>query len=125
MKRCWIGLGLLLAVLAAGIGAGAAMDRIHAPVAWELEQAADYAMLGLWPEAADSAEQAQADWSRWDHLRASLADHGPVEDAEAIFAQLPVFAKEEDLHFAALCRELARRVRAVGDAHSFTWWNFL
>ncbi len=125
MKRCWIGLGLLLIVLAAGIGTGVLMDQIHEPVAWKLEQAADYAMVGLWREAEDCSNEAKADWDKWSRMRGSLADHGPVEDAEAIFVQLPVFAGEEDLHFAALCRELARKVRAVGEAHSFNWWNFL
>jgi len=125
MKRCWIGLGLLLIVLAAGIGAGVLMDQIHAPVAWKLEQAADYAMVGLWQEAADCAAEAQADWDKWSRTRESLADHTPVEDAEAIFVQLPVFAAEEDIHFAALCRELARKVLAVGETHGFSWSNLL
>ncbi len=125
MKRCWIGLGLLLIVLAVGIGAALGMEQIHAPVAWKLEQAADYAMVGLWPEAERCSRQAREDWDRWSHIRGSLSDHGPVEDAESIFVQLPVFADEEDIHFAALCRELARKVRAVGEAHSFNLRNIL
>lgn len=125
MKRSWIGLGLLILLLVLGIVASGMMNRIHRAISWELEEAADLAMAGLWQKAEDQAELARAEWEKWSDLRNSLADHAPMEDAEGLFAQLPVFAAEKDLHFAALCRELSRKVRAVGEAHRLSLGDFL
>lgn len=124
MKRSWIGLGLLVLLLILGLVTGGVMDRVHRSISWELEDAANLAMVGLWQRAEEQANHAQADWEKWSGLRDSLADHAPTEEAEGIFAQLSVFAAEKDLHFAALCRELSRKVRAVGEAHGLSAWDF-
>ena len=125
MKRSWIGLGLLAVLLALGIVTSAMMSRIHEPVAWELEQAADCAGVGLWEQAQEKSEKAQRDWVRWEHFRGSLADHAPVEEIESLFAQLPVYCGERDAHFSAICRELSRKVSAMGQSHGLVWWNIL
>ena len=55
---------------------------------------------------------------------AQAADHQPMEDVDSLFARLPAYG-EDPTEFSACCRELARRVRAVYEAHSLTWWNLL
>lgn len=125
MKRSWIGLGLLIVLLCAGILTGTMMQRIHDPVIWELEQAADCAEVGLWEQAREYARRAELDWDKWEHFRGSLADHAPVEEIESLLVQLPVYGKEEDAHFTAICRELVRKITAVGEAHESVWWNIL
>lgn len=125
MKRCWIGAAVLAALLVAGIVTGTMMDRIHRPVAWRLTQAAELAQAGLWDEAETEADRARQEWDDWRYFRGTLADHTPVEDAQALFAQLPVYAREEDAHFTAICLELAERVNAIAEAHTLDWWDVL
>ena len=126
MNRSWGGWILLLVLLAVCIGMTVAMTRIHEPIEADLQQAADWAMKEDWIQAAHFFREAEARWTKWDHFRAGFADHNPVEEIDASFAMLKVYgAAREELAFSALCKGLARKVAAVGEAHAFTWWNLL
>lgn len=126
MKRGWIGLGLLVVLLAAGLLVTWHMRSSHREIAQDLEQAARYAMAGSWEEAEDNAQDAFDDWQdRW-HFSAAFADHEPMEAIDAQFAQLDTYLTARDsVSFAAVCRELARQVEDMGDAHGLNWRNLL
>lgn len=126
MKRSWIGLFLLLVLLAASIASTWAMSRIHEPIEKDLKQAAECAMLGDWVNANRFFRKAGADWKKWEHFRSCFADHNPVEEIDAGMEALEVYCyAQEDVAFAAACRDLARQVAAVGEAHELVWWNLL
>lgn len=126
MKRSWMGLGLLLLLLALGLLTTWVMGNIHEPVARNLEQAAEFTSQGNRTAASACFVQARTNWEQWSRLRSCLADHSPVEEIDAAFARLQVYcAAREDAAFAADCRELAKKVAAVGDAHGLLWWNLL
>ena len=126
MKRSWIGLALLLVLLTLG-GLGTwAMEEIHEPIADKLEDAAEQALQNQWRQAAFLTAIARRDWENWRLLRAGMADHGPSEDVDAMFAALEVYgSSREGVAFAALCREMARRIEAIGDAHGLLPENLL
>ena len=126
MKRSWIGLILLVVLLAASQLVTWAMDRIHEPIARQLEQAAEAALDNDWAKAALLAGNSGTQWRKWAHFRGCFADHSPMEEIDAMFAQLEVYAAaEENAAFAASCAETARKVEAVGEAHGLVWWNLL
>lgn len=126
MKRSWIGLLLLLVLLAGGLLTTWAMDRIHAPIEADLKQAAECAVLGDWVNADHFFRQAHDRWEKWEHFRACFADHTPAEEIDAEFAMLEVYCfTQEDAAFAAGCCKLARKAAAVGEAHGLVWWNVL
>lgn len=126
MKRSWIGLFLLLVLLILGGLATWGMGRIHEPIAKDLEQAAACSLPGDWESADKFFQNAKVNWKKWEHFRACLADHSPVEEIDAGFAELQVYsAAREDAAFAASCMALARKVAAVGEAHGLYWWNML
>lgn len=126
MRRSWIGLVMLLVLLAAALLVTWAMDRIHEPIAQELEQAVDYALNGEWNKARTLAADAGAAWKKWAHFRGCFADHSPMEEVDADFARLEAYsAAGEESDFAASCAELARKVKAMGEAHGLSWWNVL
>ena len=126
MKRGWIGVGLLAVLLVTGLLVTWFMDRTHTNISEELERAAGFAMAGDWEEAAESAEEAYEDWQDSWHFSAAFADHEPMEEIDALFSQLlPYLAARDRVSFSAACRELARQVEAVGDAHGLNWWNLL
>ena len=53
-----------------------------------------------------------------------FADHTPMEEIDALFAQVEVYAAaREETDFAAGCAALSRKVEAMGLAHGASWWN--
>lgn len=126
MKRCWFGLGLLIVLLAASLGVSWGMDRIHKPIAADLNQAAECALLGDWYNAEEFSRRAEAQWQKWEHFRACFADHTPTEEIGAELAAMAESREErETAEFAAACARTAKMVQAVGDAHGLYWWNLL
>ena len=126
MTRGWIGLGLLVALLIGGLLVTEDMGRTHREISEELELAARAAAAGNWEEASETAEEAYEDWQKKWHFSAAFADHEPMEEIDAQFAQLwPYLAKRDWVSFSAACRQLARQVEAIGDAHGLNWWNLL
>lgn len=126
MKRSWIGLGLLVVLLAVSLLVTFAMTRIHEPIEEQLLQAAECAMLGDWKNADLFYEGAKARWKQWERFRSCVADHTPIEEIDAAFASLTLYCRaREDLAFAAACSALARQIAAVGEAHEPVWWNLL
>lgn len=126
MTRGWIGAGLLAGLLVIGLLVTWAMDHTHSEISEELERSARYAAAGNWEEAADAAEESYESWQEKWHFSAAFADHEPMEEIDALFAQLWPFLTERDaVSFSAVCRELARQVEAMGDAHGLNWWNLL
>lgn len=126
MKRSWFGFFLLLALLVLALLSSLAMVRIHEENAEHLEQAARLALAGNWAGAAFRTAQAEHTWDRWELLRSALADHNPTEEIDSLFAALEVYGTaREKVAFAALCRETAKKIQAMGDAHSLKWRNLL
>lgn len=126
MTRFRIGLGLLAILLALGILTQSGLQHQQAPIVQALEQAADFALADNWHSARIEADRAATAWQKGWKITAALADHQPLEDIDGMLAQLEILArKEETADFAAACRDLARRMQAVADAHSLSWWNLL
>lgn len=126
MKRSWIGFALLVLLLFGSILVTRQMAKIHEPIGDNLTMAAEAALDTDWSRAEAFFLQAEADWKKWEHFRASVADHNPVEEIDAGMEMLKVFRDNRDaIAFAAGCRELTRKVLAVGEAHELVWWNLL
>ena len=126
MKRSWIGLLLLLVLLAVGLLSAWAMEEVHEPVSEHLEEASEAALAGQWGKAAFLVAAAQRNWENWKLLRTALADHGPSEEIEALFAVLEVYGTaREEVAFSALCREMAEKIEAIGEAHGLVPENIL
>ena len=126
MKRSWIGLILLLVLLAGGIAATWAMGQCHTPISRDLANAALAAVEGNWERGESLLLSARTAWGRSRHLTACFADHTPMEEIDALFAQVEVYAAvREETDFAAGCAALAGKVKAMGQAHGASWWNLL
>lgn len=126
MRRLWLGIALLAALLALGIWVAAAMQDIHEQGAAMLDEAAAAAQRGEMPTAQRLSEQAACVWEAHRRPVACVADHTPMDEIDALFAQLPVYARsDESVHFAATCAQLAQLLRAMGDAHTPAWWSIL
>lgn len=126
MKRSWIGFALLVAMLLGCILVTRQMTKIHSPIEEKLQQAARCALGEDWEQAEMCFREAEENWQHWEHFRSCFADHNPVEEIDASFELLQVFCSSRDrIGFAGGCRELARKVAAVGEAHELVWWNLI
>jgi len=126
MKRGWIGLALLAFLLAGGCLSSYFMARWHEPLEETMDRAAEQAQAGNWEQAEAFSREAEEQWERRWHISAAFADHGPMEEIDSLFAQLEVYGDQrETLGYCALCRELARELGAMGEAHVPNWWNLL
>ena len=126
MTRGWFGLGILILFLLWGFVTGAAMDNAHTPTEKLLAQAAEKVLNGNFEEAVALASEAKSRWdSHWD-ATATVADHSPMDEVDALFAEMEIYAKTREApHFAACCKELSQRLQTFADAHRFSWWNIL
>ncbi len=126
MKHFWLGVSILLVFLLLGCWVGFTMDTMHTEVSGLLQQAAQAALAQELDTAVPLARQARAVWQQNWKKTAAVADHSPMDGIDSLFAELEVYAEAgEAPHFAACCAQLAQLVQAMGEAHTFSWWNLL
>lgn len=126
MKRMWIGILLLAAALAVGIWSAGKMEGTHLEISRQLRQAEELAAEGDWDGALSFAARAEGRWRAERPATAALIAHEHMDDVEKEFAQLRIYAGAGDrLSFCVTCAELASRLEALGESHSFTLGNLL
>ncbi len=126
MKRLWIGVGFLLAMLAIGICLTVLFGRIHTPLSDDLQKASRLAIAQEWEKATALTRQARADWEKYRDFIAAVADHEPLEKMEYLLEQLEVYAElRRTGDFSAICVEVAALADAMLESQQLTWWSFL
>ena len=125
-RHLWIGVGLLLVLLIAGLLLTTFVDHTCIPISQLLEQAGNVSEQGDWETASMLVHSAQIQWEEnWNRI-ATLADHSPMDEIDGLFAQTMAYAKGVSaVDLTAYCRRLASLIRAVSEAHSLTWWNLI
>lgn len=124
--REFAGLLLLLLLLLTGLLLSWYMGRQHTEISRGLEDSAWYALSGEWEKARDTVDSAREQWEQGWNLWAAFADHSPMEEIDALFAALRIYAAAgERTEFAHTCAALSRHVAAMGSAHQLSWWNVL
>ena len=126
MGRGWLGVGILVLFLILGFVTASAMNNAHIPTEKLLTQAAEDALTGDFAQAVALGMEAKTRWDKHWNGTATVADHAPMDDVDALFAEMEIYAEaQEKPHFAACCKELSQRIQAVAGAHRFSWWNVL
>lgn len=124
MKRIWIGIGLLAALLAAGFWSMAAMDTAYSTIADTLRASAEAAQAEHWDTVDKLAESAAENWERKWSLSTALTDHTTLDEIDGLFAQLEVYrVRREVSDYAALCARLASQTDALAESHSLSLKN--
>ena len=125
MVRFRIGVGLLLALLVLSLGAQLGMAAAQKPVEEALEQALSAAWAGDFSAAQGALHRAWEHWDRARTLSAMLADHAFLEDVEADFATLSLWAREQERgDFCSLCAATILRLGAISAAHRLNLASF-
>ena len=123
MKRIWIGVGFLAALLAVGLAVMQITDRQLSGIVQTLQQAS---LEPAFEEAIQLSHNAEAEWEHYSHLMAALSDHADIDDIDELFAQLKVYQLyKEHTHHAAVCAQLSKAILDLTENHRLTWWNLL
>ncbi len=126
MNRLWIGIGILVILLAMGIGMLCISRNFYEEFADGLEQAGELALAGNWSAAGEKAAQSKEKWERYRRFWSSFSDHEPVEQMQALFSQLELYKeRQREVDFAAVCRNLVHLAEAIDESHSLRWWSIL
>ena len=124
--RTWIGIVLLILLLAVGICLTVYTAKTQDQIAGLLAQSREAAAVGRWEKAAGKCYQARALWEKHQKATAAMVDHEPMEEVEGLFAQLEVYLKARDpVAFCSCCASLEVFARAIGESHSVSWWSLL
>ena len=126
MNRFWIGVGLLLALLGAGVWAMQAMDSVHGSITENLQQSAEAAQANNWDKADALARDATTRWEENRRFTSSMADHTELDEIDSIFAQAQVYREHRSAaDYAACCARLAKLIEALQESHDLNWRNLL
>ena len=125
MKRIWFGVGLMIFLLALGLGSSALLERTQLAQAQRLDQAAALASDGDWAAARKLLAETKQEWGRNHFLVAALSPHETMDHMEGLFAQLEVFSEARSAAaFSSTCVYLARQLESLATSHSLTAENF-
>lgn len=126
MKRFWLGLGILAALLILGFWVQHSSKDLHKPVVDALKKAQSSAVAEDWEQTEKMVEQAEKHWHSAMDIRSAVCDHDYLEEINTGFAALEVWRKAEDpCATAALCAELINRINALEEAQKLSFRNVL
>ena len=124
--RLWIGIGLLVVLLAMGIGLLWGSSVFFQNFIENLEEASDLALSGNWQLAVEKAEKSRKEWDRFHDFWSAFTDHEPVEEIENLFSQLQVYQiRQLEVDFSSVCRSLVHLAEAMEESHGIKWWSVL
>ena len=126
MSRICAGTVILLLLLGACSIFSFWMPRVHLDISRQLEQSAQQARQENWQQAGDLADRAASSWKKARVLTEIAADHEPIDEIDALFAELEVYAARREItEFAATAAHLSRLTAALGKNHGFSLRNLL
>ena len=126
MKRLWIGVGVLLALLGAGFWAMGYAHGQQDKLCRLLEDAKQAALEEDWQRVDRLTEKARGFWEDGWGIWAALSDHTELDQVDASFARLEVYCRDgHATDFAAESAALAEQIKALGDGHRLSFWNLL
>ena len=121
MKRMWVGLCLLLVLLMLGITTSILMPALHLPVAEDLHLASRCALSGDTRQAVSAFRSARQRWEKYRDITASVCDHQPQDDMDALFAEIAFRAETGQwAEFGAGCARLAVMAEDMAKLHGIS-----
>ncbi len=126
MKRLWIGVGFLVALLAGSLFLLTFSVGFCREFSETLDDACALALEENWPSATEKADNCYKNWKKQQHLLAAFTDHEPIEQVDSLFSQLALYGeKRMSVEFASVCRQLRHCAKAIDESHSLKWWTIL
>ena len=125
-KRFWIGLGLLVVLLAVGLWGSYFAETIHKPIGNTLQQASQVTLDGDLEQGLQLISQAHDTWQSHWRATACMTDHEPMEEIDSVFAMAQAYGQVKNVSaFAACCARLSKLVEAMTDVQQLRLWNLM
>lgn len=126
MKRLWIGILLLGAMLAGAIAMLLFSSHFYQTFSDTLDEAKTFANVENWESAAQKAHDAEALWDRHHRFLSAFTDHEPVEEIERLLAHLTLYEENRmRVDFVDVCQSLCLLCEAIDESHNLKWWSIL
>ena len=126
MGRLWIGIGILVIMLAMAVGLLWGSRVFFEEFSDNLEDAGHLALAGNWTAAAEKAAKSRAQWEKYRHLWSAFTDHEPMEQMQELFSWLEVYQQKQlEVDYATVCSSLVQVAEAIDESHSLKWWSVL
>ena len=126
MKKLWLGLGLLAALLALGLGSLGMLAARSARAEAVLAQAAEAAGAGDMARAADLAARAQALWQAALPAVDAVTSHEETDEICRALAELRSLGRSgQREEFLALCARLEVMAAHLAEMERPRWYNIL
>lgn len=117
-SRMYMGIGILLVFLFAGLGSVHYLKTACQTISEPLNP--------VQTEIVDAVEEAHRRWQKSRNAISLLADQTPIEQIDAAFTETLSYAKLQDLpEFTASCQRLSTLLKNLADAHGLTIWNVI
>ena len=126
MKRLYVGVALLVAVLGLGVLSMLLFGRFSRCLEKDLKRAEQAAEAEEWAQAEEYAKKAWKEWNSWRKYAAAVSEETPLEGMNVLFDRLELYGKRRNtLEFCQTCRELALLSQAVGQSQGLDFWSVL
>lgn len=126
MRRLWLGIGLLLSLLAIGLGFLFFSEGFFREFSANLEEASRLALAEDWVAATEKAEKSREMWIQYHRFFSASTDHEPIEEIQELFALLEIYAREHmAAEFSCVCQSLSNLAEAINESHNLRWWSIL
>lgn len=126
MGRLWIGIGILVVMLAMAIGLLWGSRVFFEDFSDNLEQAEQLALAGNWTSAEEKAAKSRTQWEKYKRLWSAFTDHEPIEQMQELFSWLEVYGQRQlEVDYATVCNSLVQLAEAIDESHSLKWWSVL
>lgn len=126
MNRLWIGIALMVLLLAMGVGLLWGSVAFFGSISHEMELSCEAALADNWAQACQTVKNCRSKWDQYCRFWSAFTDHAPIEQVQTLFTQLEIYeAQQLKVEFATCCQALAREAEAIEESHGLAWWSVL
>jgi len=126
MKRLWIAVGILLAMLGGTLGNSWYLNGLISDFAHRLTSAQELAVSDNWEDAIRFTEQVVDNWEEHDFYLHVMLPHRDIDDIHLTFCEVQEYRKlEETDQYTAANAKLVAQLGLLGEMEQLNWKNVL
>jgi len=126
MKRLWIAVGILLAMLGGTLGNSWYLNGLISDFAHRLTSAQELAVSDNWEDAIRFTEQVVDNWEEHDFYLHVMLPHRDIDDIHLTFCEVQEYLKlEETDQYTAANAKLIAQLGLLSEMEQLNWKNVL
>lgn len=126
MKRLWIAVAILLAMLGGTLGNSWYLNRLISDFAHRLTSAQELAVSDNWDDAIRLTERVVDHWEEHDFYLHVMLPHRDIDDIHLTFCEVQEYLKlEETDQYTAANAKLIAQLGLLSEMEQLNWKNIL